>query len=197
MWRAVAFPAALTLGLAACGSGSSSATRSSTTSTTTRPASATPIPKCMATQLKGTQSWQGALGTEVGHIELTNTSPETCSMYGYVGFTPISSTGQSLPVNVVHKEGLNCSPPEGFCTPPGEGPPLTVSLSPGQSAFFGFTYPGVPAGGYSCDQGVSTAVTPPGQIQQLDVPGTIDPCGPNYTVTISPIYSGSGPTAAP
>lgn len=153
---------------------------------------------CTSNELTAQQTWQGALGTEIGYIQLTNTATVPCSMSGYAGFVPLGANGGSLPVTVVHREGLNCTPPDGFCTRPGMGPPLEVDLRSGQEAFFGFTYTGNPptspnGSPYPCDQGVSTSVIPPGGASGLDVSGTIDPCGPDYQVTISPLYPGTPP----
>lgn len=167
------------------------------TSTTDAEVEAAPGP-CTAEQLTARQTWQGALGTEVGYIALKNTSPRTCSMSGYPGFVPIGPSGGSLPVAVVHREGLNCAPPAGFCTRPGMGPPVEIELHSGDEAFFGFTYTGIAATSpdgspYPCDQGVSTSVVPPGQAGSLMVAGEIAPCGPDYQVTISPVYAGGPP----
>lgn len=198
---------AMSLPLAACGGSGGTAEKTPTSfapgssSTVTSPVSTSAVVDggpCSADQLTGTQTTRGYLGTEVGYITLVNSTNRSCSMTGYAGFTPIGSNGASLPVNVVHREGLNCTPPAGFCTRPGMGPPSKVTLRPGDEAFFGFTYPGNPPTGpdgtpYPCDQGVATSVRPPDQTGTVMAEGAIDPCGPDFQVTISPVYSGSAP----
>ena len=84
---------------------------------------------CIAADLQATASLDGAAGSVVGSIELTNTSAKTCTLEGQPVLTLFSSPSQEVSVQVVtvHPQWLeNASP-----TPPGWP---VVGLRPGATA---------------------------------------------------------------
>ncbi|HEV7826446.1 MAG TPA: DUF4232 domain-containing protein [Mycobacteriales bacterium] len=83
------------------------------------PAAAAAPARCHSTQLAGTHPFsEGAAGSVIAHILLTDTSGTSCTVHGYVGALLFGRAGTPLPTTVT-REG-------------GEDP--TVLLAPGASA---------------------------------------------------------------
>ena len=79
--------------------------------------------------------------------------------------------------------------------------PTTVTLAPGDSAYFNIGYSDVPVGGEtSCPSSASLEITPPNAYDHLVLPVTLAPCG-GGTLVVSPVFpsqgSGSQTTAPP
>ena len=53
---------------------------------------------CHAANLSATYEWQGATGSLLGEISLTNRGPEPCTISGYLGVKLIGRDGAVLPV---------------------------------------------------------------------------------------------------
>jgi hypothetical protein len=84
---------------------------------------------CIAANLRATASLDGAAGSVVGSIELTNTGADTCTLEGRPVLTLFSSPSQEVPVQVVEvraqwQENASSQPP---------GWPV-VSVRPGGAA---------------------------------------------------------------
>lgn len=94
-------------------------------------ASATPA-DCVAGQLEGAGSWQGATGTMLGRVDLTNVSDQSCGLSGYLNVSLISQSGSVLPVTIQHATS-NAS---GGVGSPIVGAPRALVLVPGRSASF-------------------------------------------------------------
>ena len=84
---------------------------------------------CTAADLRATAALQGAAGSVLGSIDLTNLSGKTCTVEGRPVLTLFSSTGPQLSVQVVEVapqwQADAASPPHGW---------PVVSLSPGSAA---------------------------------------------------------------
>jgi hypothetical protein len=114
---------------------------------------------------------------------MTNTSPSSCSLFGYPGMQLYDSTGSAIPTMVV-RGGVN------FATPAANAPAAKVTLAPNQSAQFTLHYSDVPVGNESSCPNSSTArVTPPNDMTSATVALSIAPCS-GGTVHVSPVYAG-------
>jgi hypothetical protein len=70
--------------------------------------------------------------------------------------------------------------------------PTTVTLAPGQTAYFNIGYSDVPVGSEtSCPTSGSMLVTPPNAFDHLTVSATLAPCG-GGSLTVSPVFSATG-----
>jgi hypothetical protein len=133
---------------------------------------------------------EGAAGTIEVTFSLTNISPSTCVMWGFPGGEMLASTGAQLPT-FVHRGG----------TLSFENIPVTtVTIGPGQAAWFNLGYSDVPvAGETSCPSSAAFEITPPNNVPHLVVPISMDPCG-GGSVYVSPVfdkYSSYTSTTAP
>ncbi|HEY2214237.1 MAG TPA: DUF4232 domain-containing protein [Acidimicrobiales bacterium] len=127
---------------------------------------------------------QGAAGTLVGTVTITNPGPSNCTILGYPNLYRYAANGSSVPVTVVHGITLNLGAPA-------TSPPTTVVLTAGQQAEFTYQYEDVPTGNEtSCATSASMAVSVPGVANRsAQFPLSMDPCN-NGTVEVSPIYAG-------
>jgi hypothetical protein len=107
-------------------------------------------------------------------------------MDGYPGLLLLSSTGTSLPTNVLRGGGLSF-----------ENVPVSeVSLAPGQVAYFNLGYNDVTTGTTTCSQASQVEITPPNDTASTVVsvsPG-IDACNAG-TVDVSPVFSATNSAA--
>jgi hypothetical protein len=194
--------AGVTLG--ACSSGSSSPTTSSTTgsgpTTTARsttsstggaPTTSSGTPRCATAALTGSVvGSSGAAGTIETTVALKSTAGGPCILGGYPGLQLLGPSGSPLPTKVVRGGTYS------FTTIA----PTTVTLAPGQSAYFNIGYSDVPVGGQtSCPSSSSLEVTPPNAFDHLVLTVSLSPCG-GGTMVVSPVFSATGPgsqTTAP
>jgi len=70
----------------------------SSATTTVPPQPTGPPPACHASNLTATYDWQGATGSLLGSVRLTNHGPTTCSLSAYRGIKVIGRDGTVLPV---------------------------------------------------------------------------------------------------
>jgi hypothetical protein len=154
----------------------------SVTSTTASSTTTTGIAACAQVTATAGQS-QGAAGTIVGTITLSPVGSATCTMEGYPALARFSSSGATVPINVVNGLTVNLSGPP-------TQPPSVVTLSSGQQAEFTFEYSDVPTGEETqCASSSTVTVTPPGATTaSAQVPLTMAPCN-NGTVDVSPVYA--------
>ena len=181
---------------AACSSNGGTHTTSPTTqhhSTTTTTSSSVPttasttpsttgIGACA--QVSASQpNTQGAAGTIVGTITLTEVGTGTCTIDGYPTLTRFDASGTTVPTTLVHGLTINES------GPPSQ-PPAVVTLTPSQQAEFTFQYSDVVTGTEtSCATSTTLSVTTPGATSAstpLTLP--INACN-SGTVNVSAIYA--------
>jgi len=186
----------LALGLAGCSSSSTasstttsttaatttSTTGAATTSTTTTTAATTTT--CQPSQLSASpQTGSGGAGTIELTINFTNTSTTTCTLGGYPGMQMLTSTGASIPTNVVRGGG------QPFSATAANQPPTTVTLAPNGVAAFSLNYEDVPVGNETtCPTSAKAEITPPNDLGNLVVPVQLSPCG-GGTIHVSPVYA--------
>jgi hypothetical protein len=174
--------------LSACGSGTpeagatgQSSTSSTTSSATTPPAlTTTRVPtspdggssqppageRCSTDELSGhlVEGDPGA-GQRYAELVLTNTSGQTCEIFGYGGAQLVAPDGSDLPTDLERDDST---------------PPQTVTLSPGDSAQSLLHWSVVvgegDTAGPQCQPSAATlAVIPPDETTSLDVPWQLGP----------------------
>lgn len=177
--------------LAACSSGGSSssttssspATTRATTTTTTSAASTTTttagLARCATTALIGSVAGSGgAAGTIETTIGLKSTATGSCSLGGFPGLQLLDASGTNLPTNVVRTGNYSFTAMA----------PTTVTLVPGQTAYFNIGYSDVPVGTEtSCPTSTSLLVTPPNATDSLRMTAMLAPCG-GGTMVVSPVF---------
>jgi hypothetical protein len=126
----------------------------------------------------GVEGTEGAAGTIEVTFGLTNISPTTCVMWGYPGGQMYASNGSQI-ATYVHRGG----------TLSFENIPVsTVTIGPGQAAWFNLGYSDVPVGNESsCPSSSTFRVIPPNTTEQLATTITMDPCG-GGSVYVSPVF---------
>jgi hypothetical protein len=166
-------------------SGSSATTATTaTTASTASPSTTSAGPShCATAKLIGAIAGSsGAAGTIETTVALKSTTTTACTLGGYPGLQLLSSSGASLPTNVVRKGNYSFT----------SMAPTTVTLSSGRSAYFNVGYSDVPAGGEtSCPSSASLEVTPPNAFDHLVVSATLAPCG-GGTLVVSPVFLATG-----
>ncbi len=114
---------------------------------------------------------QGALGTIVATLRVTNTGLAPCSLYGFVGMQMLDAGGVPLPTRVVRNGGF-------FSTQAG---PSRFVLQPRGSGTFQMAWSDVPHGNETtCPQAAGLELTPPDEFDHLLVPIAnlyLAPCG--------------------
>jgi hypothetical protein len=101
---------------------------------------------------------------------------------GYPGLQLVSATGTNLPTVVTRMGNYSFTAMA----------PTTVTLAPGQTAYFNIGYSDVPVGSEtSCPTSGSMLVTPPNAFDHLTVSATLAPCG-GGSLTVSPVFSATG-----
>lgn len=129
----------------------------------------TQVERCHTSMLSGTaKHGEAGAGQRYAELTLTNTSGETCTVYGYGGMQLLGADDAELPTQ------MERSPNPG---------PQVVRLAPGQSASSTLHWTAVPHEGES-EQGpcqpkpVSALVTPPDERDPLTVSWDLGPvCG--------------------
>jgi hypothetical protein len=152
-------------------------TTASTTTTTTAGVAA-------CTQVSATPGQtQGAAGTIIGTITLSEVGTGTCTIDGYPGLTRFSSSGGVVTTTVVQGLTVNQSGPA-------SQPPALVTLTPTQQAEFTFQFSDVVTGSEtSCAVSSSLTITTPGATTpSAPVTLAISACN-NGTVEVSPVYA--------
>ncbi len=202
--RFVGFAAVVCAGLvaAACSSSPSESDNSTTTTThhahhskqttTTQATSSTTtsaaaVGSSCPTVTAAAGGTQGAAGTIVGTVTLTNPGPESCVIFGYPTLYRYSASGASEPVNEVH--GINIDVGAAAAQPA-----ATVTLTTNQQAEFTYEYSDVPANNGSestCPTSASMSVGTPGVADTSNqFPLTMSPCSEGQ-LYVSPIYAAS------
>jgi hypothetical protein len=190
--------------LAACSSGTPTATTATTTTPTTAPSSTTSTTSAHSTTTTtaGTAGCatanltasiygsNGAAGTIETTIALKNNLSTNCTLGGYPGLGMTGSNGASLTTTVVRKGNYSFTAMA----------PTTVTLAPGQSAYFNMGYSDVPTGSAtSCPAAANLVITPPNSYTSMTIPAQLTPCN-NGTITVSPVFLATSPgsqTTAP
>jgi hypothetical protein len=158
-------------------------TSTSTTTSTTAAASST---ACQSlTAFSG--SSEGAAGTIVGTIIVTNTGAGSCTIMGYPTLTRFATGGATVPVTM--SDGITIG-----LSGPAAQPPALVTMAHGAEAEFTYQYSDVPSGTETtCASSATLAVTTPGEsAASAPFALTMAPCD-NGTVRVSPVYSGTAP----
>jgi hypothetical protein len=129
---------------------------------------------------------QGAAGTIIGTITLSEVGTRTCTIDGYPSLTRFNSSGGTVVTTVVHGLTVNQS------GPPAQ-PPALVTVTPTQQAEFTFEYSDVVTGTEtSCAVSSSVSITTPGATTpSAPVTLVISACN-NGTVEVSPVYAATG-----
>jgi hypothetical protein len=155
---------------------------SAITSTSTGTTAGTGITACTRVQITPGQS-QGAAGTIIGTITLSEVGSASCTLLGYPTLTRFDASGSSVPVTVVDGLTVNVS---GAAAQP----PSSVTLTPTQHAEFTYQYSDVPVGSETTCAGSTTiTVTTPGATAASSpAPLTMAPCN-SGTVEVSPLYA--------
>jgi Protein of unknown function (DUF4232) len=160
-----------------------------TTTTTTRPPPTTSTTPTTAgstacAQVSATPGQtQGAAGTIIGTVTLSEVGTGTCTIEGYPTLTRFNSSGNSVTTTVVRGLTVNLS------GPPSQ-PPALITLTPTQQAEFTFQYSDVVTGSEtSCAVSTTVSVTTPGATKaSAPAPLSISACN-NGTVEVSPVYA--------
>jgi len=155
----------------------STSTGGSTTTTAVGPA------RCATTALTGSVvGSSGAAGTIETTVALKSTGTAPCTLGGYPGMQMLAASGATLPTTVVRRGSYSFTAMA----------PTTVTLAPGQSAYFNIGYSDVPVGSEtSCPTSTSVQVTPPNAFDHLVMAAALAPCG-NGTLVVSPMFLSTG-----
>lgn len=156
--------------------------RPTTTTTTVDPNKSSVAGGCAPSQMAASVINQGvAAGSVVEIIGLTNSSPSSCTLYGYPGLQLIGSDGKPLPLtlNRVAQPG-----------------PTTVTVAPGATASFRFSYSdGTGYNPPSCAKASRVIVTPPNDYAGVSLDSQPAPCGPagaTPQASVTSVASGDG-----
>jgi hypothetical protein len=173
---------------------SSGPTTSATSGTSTSLPTATTastVPGCTGANyslaLLGTE---GAAGTFEVTFGFRNTSSATCPLGGYPGIQLLGANAVDIPTTTARGGGLSFT----------DFAPTTVSVGPGQTAYFNMSYSDVPtAGESSCPTTVAIQAIAPNTTNPLIAYAQFQVCD-NGTVTVSPVFGKASPevqTTAP
>lgn len=146
-------------------------------STTTTAAVTTCTPSDLHIVLAGSE---GAAGTTELTFSLTSTAATVCTLSGYPGMLLLSLSNAPEPTDVVRGGGLSFE----------NVPETTVSLSPGQVAYFNAGYSDVTTANTSCSMATQVEITPPNDVSYavVAVSPSIDACD-NGTIHVSPVFA--------
>ncbi len=185
--------------LSACSSGSSTPPTTGGAASTSRPTTTAAAPstssgatttsgaagpvRCATTALSGSVAGSsGAAGTGETTVALKNTASAPCTLGGFPGLQMVSASGSLLPTNVVRTGNY----------PFTAMPATTVTLAPGQSAYFNIGFSDVPVGNEtSCPVSQTLQVTPPNALDHLVLAAALGPCG-GGTLVVSPVFLSTG-----
>jgi hypothetical protein len=195
VWRALATVLVGGVLAAACSSNPSPNHTTTTTTTVHRATTTTAAPPTTTTttattgiaacaQVRGTPGQiQGAAGTIIGTVTLSEVGTGTCTIDGYPSLTRFNSSGGTVVTTLVHGLTVNQS------GPPSQ-PPALVTLTPTQQAEFTFQYSDVVTGSEtSCAVSSSLTITTPGATTpSAPITLSISACN-NGTVEVSPVYA--------
>jgi hypothetical protein len=161
--------------------------RTTTTTTTVPPTTAsttttTGISACAQVSATPGQA-QGAAGTIIGTVTLSEVGTGTCTINGYPSLTRFSASGATVVTTLVHGLTVNVSGPA-------SQPPALVTLTPTRQAEFTYQFSDVVTGTEtSCAVSTTLSVTTPGATTpSAKVPVTMSACN-NGTVDVSPVYA--------
>jgi len=175
-------------------SGSSTSTTQVTSSTTSRSSTPSSTSPSSTTTSAGTAvchdvtaastGSQGAAGTIVGTISLTNDEASTCTMMGYPTMALFGAGGTTITVTM--EDGLTVD-----VSGPATQAPALVTLAPAAQAEFTYQYSDVPSGTEtSCASSTMVGAVPPGATSgsSPQIALSLDPCD-NGTIHVSPVYA--------
>ncbi|MCL4449194.1 MAG: DUF4232 domain-containing protein [Actinobacteria bacterium] len=152
-----------------------------TSNSSTTTTAALSVSRCRTDGLIAQKGYaQVAAGEVVVTYILKNVGTSRCSLYGYPGLGLLTSTGSLIPMTVIKQPVIGSSP-------------LTVVLSPQQSASFSLKYSNVSEA--VCPSSSELWITPPNAYHHLMLSDHITPCGGSITVspvTSAPILAGTG-----
>lgn len=169
--------------------GGSTTTRAGPNTSTSKPGggstttvAAGPV-RCATSELTGSVSGtSGAAGTIQATVALKSTATTPCILGGYPGLQMLAASGGALPTTVVRKGSYSFTSMS----------LTTVTLAPGQSAYFNLGYSDVPVGSEtSCPTSASVQVTPPNAVDHLVLTAAFAPCG-GGTLVVSPVFLATG-----
>ena len=143
--------------------------RLTTTSTAVLTTTAAGPARCATTALTGSVAGSsGAAGTIETTVALKSTATAPCVARRLSRAAAPARPGSALPTKVVRKGTYSFT----------SMAPTTVTLAPGQSAYFNIGYSDVPVGNETtCPTSASLEVTPPNAYDHLAVAATLAPCG--------------------
>jgi hypothetical protein len=122
------------------------------TTTTVAPTTAPVSGICQPSQLHITQSGGGgAAGTNERTFSVKNVSSTTCTLYGYPGLLLLGPGARAEPTNAVRGGGLSFE----------SIGPSTVTLTPGDTAYFNIGYSDVTTVNTTCSTATAIQVIPP------------------------------------
>jgi hypothetical protein len=159
------------------GAASTTSSSAPTTSTVAGPA------RCASSALSGSVvGSSGAAGTIETTVALKSTASAPCTLGGYPGMQMLSASGSALPTVVVRKGSYPFTAMAA----------ATVTVGPGQSAYFNIGYSDVPVGNETtCPTSASVQVTPPNAFDHLVMTAAFAPCG-GGTLVVSPVFLSTG-----
>jgi hypothetical protein len=159
-------------------------TTQATSSTTT---SAAAVGSSCPTVTATAGGTQGAAGTIVGTVTLTNPGPGSCVIFGYPTLYRYSASGSTVPVDETHGITVNVG---GSANQPAS----TVTLTTGEEAEFTYQYSDVPTNNgneSTCPTSTMMSVGTPGVADtSSQFPLTMSPCSEGQ-IYVSPIYAAS------
>lgn len=163
---------------------SSTSTTSTTVPGTTTTAAAAGPGRCRTAQLRATAATPGVAAGSVGQtVTLRSTAGAPCTLDGYPGLAMLDARGRPLPTTV--RRGSSTSVPARQLT--------LVTLAPGGTASFDLGYHDQTGFGPAvCPTSSELEVTPPNAYTHLVLADRLSPYGPCGTITVSPVYAGSG-----
>ncbi len=170
-------PPPTTSGSTTTGAVTPTSSSASTTSTAAGPV------RCATTALSGSVvGSSGAAGTIETTVALKSTASSPCTLGGYPGMQMLSASGSPLPTTVVRKGSYSFTAMAA----------TTVTVGPGQAAYFNIGYSDVPVGSETtCPTSASVQVTPPNATDHLVMTAALAPCG-GGTLVVSPVFLSAG-----
>jgi Protein of unknown function (DUF4232) len=133
------------------------ATSTGTSGTGPTTPESTPVnTRCHTSELAATiGAGDAAAGNRYATLSLKNTSGHTCTIYGYGGLQPLTSSGKQLPLTLKRDASA--------------GGPRLVRLSPGTSVGRTIHWGVIPSGETTCPTATSATIIPPDETDPLTV----------------------------
>jgi hypothetical protein len=138
---------------------------------------------CGAAELSAFVVRSGVAAGSVGQtIALRNTSPRSCTLYGYPGLVMLGPAGQPLPTHVERGSSTTVRPEQ----------PATVLLASGADASFALGFSDGTGFHGGCPASARLEVTAPNAYGAMTLSDRLDAYGPCGAITVSPVYPGTG-----